>query len=52
MFRPFVPAWALTYIRLICGAAIVPDLISPEKVAVMTEFLDSNYDAIMNGIDF
>ena len=43
---------AISCIRLLGGAATVPDLIQPASVAVLKEYLNDNYDTAVSKIEF
>jgi uncharacterized protein (TIGR02172 family) len=47
-----VQIMAVSYLRLLAGAAFVPDLITPDCVGMMKDYLDKNYDAAVSEIEF
>lgn len=42
----------VSYLRLLAGAAFVPDLITPDCVGMMKDYLDKNYDVAVSKIEF
>ncbi|MCC8102795.1 MAG: anti-sigma factor antagonist [Clostridiales bacterium] len=43
---------AVSYMRLISGAAVVPDIITPDCIGFMKDYLEKNYDVAVSAIEF